>query len=277
MNCPRTFLLFLQPFRVDHYLVAGCFLEAAPTGDLQQHSCGHNSKHNGANLENNLDGTNDNNSWNSGKEGETEDPEVNRLRRQRVKNHLCMLFFASGTPMMLGGDEFLRTQRGNNNGYCQDNEISWFDWQRAAAGADVTEFVRKAIAFTHRCSILQRRKFFLGHDRDADRVPDISWYGTGLDGPAWHDPEQRTLCYLIDGGEELSVLGKYFLFMILNADFRSRRIQVPAAPGGARWLRVVDTSLPSGEDFLDPEDEVVIDPPDHYWANARSTVVLIAR
>jgi glycogen operon protein len=237
----------------------------------------HNVKHNELNLENNLDGTNDNNSWNCGVEGETENPEIDRLRRQMVKNYICTLMFASGTPMMLGGDEFLRTQRGNNNAYCQDNNISWFDWRLAERNADIVEFVRKAIAFTHRCTVLQRRKFFRGVDLDSDHIADITWFGTNLGKPEWNDAELRTLCYQLDGGEEPSALGKYLLFLILNADYRNQRVQLPPPPGELKWRRAIDTSLPACEDFIEPDREVVIDPPDHYWVNSRSVVVLIAR
>ncbi len=235
----------------------------------------YNQKHNEANLEANRDGTDDNNSWNCGIEGVSDDPAINRLRRQMVKNYLCALLFASGTPMVLGGDEFLRTQRGNNNSYCQDNEISWFDWQYAKTHTDMLEFFCKAVALVRRCTILQRRKFFVGADLDADSVPDIVWYGKNLGSPEWDNPELRTLCFQLDGGEEPSDLGDYRLFLIFNADYRAQQIQVPALPGGMRWRRVIDTSLPSGEDFCTPGTEVFLDPADCYIASPRSTVVLL--
>ncbi len=235
----------------------------------------YNNKHNEANLERNRDGTDDNSSWNCGVEGITDDPAINRLRRQMIKNYFCALLFASGTPMVLGGDEFLRTQRGNNNAYCQDNEISWFDWQYAEDHADITEFFRKAVALVHRCTILQRRKFFAGADLDADNVPDIVWYGTSLGSPDWNDPELRTLCYQLDGGEEPSDLGDYRLFLILNADYRTQYVRIPAPPEGKRWRRVIDTSLPAGEDFCSPGAEVLLDPAHTYITNPRSTVVLL--
>jgi glycogen operon protein len=235
----------------------------------------HDHKHNQANLENNRDGSDDNNSWNCGVEGETADPEVNRLRRQLAKNHLCVLLFSAGTPMLLGGDEFLRTQRGNNNAYCQDNELSWFDWDRAADNRDMVEFLRQAIALTRRCTILQRRKFLLGRDLNSDRVSDITWYGTDLGRPAWDDPELRTLCYQLDGGEEPSALGDYRLFVIYNADHRVQGVKLPPLPEPKRWRRILDTSLDPGQEWCEPGREVVIEPADHYLANPRSVVVLI--
>ncbi len=237
----------------------------------------YNNKHNEANLENNQDGSNDNHSWNCGVEGETDDIHIIHLRKQLVKNYICYLLFSCGTPMILGGDEFMRTQRGNNNAYCQDNEISWFQWDEVKKNRDILDFFKKAIAFEKRYTILQRRKFFLGTDLDADHIPDLTWFGKDLGKPSWDDPELRTLCYQIDGGDERSELGDYHLFFILNADFNLQSIRLPELTNGRQWYRVIDTSLKSGEDFLDVGKEIRIDPPDHYLANPRSTVVLIGK
>jgi isoamylase len=136
-----------------------------------------------------------------------------------------------GTPMMLGGDEFCRTQRGNNNAYCQDNDISWFDWDLVHKNADILAFFRKAIAFTKRYTVLQNRKFFLGQDLNNDTIADISWLGTDLGVPRWNDPEARTLCYRLDGGETQSSLGTslgtYYLFIIFECGFQSAASQPP--------------------------------------------------
>jgi glycogen operon protein len=237
----------------------------------------YNDKHNEANLEGNRDGTNDNNSWNCGAEGETDDPGILRLRKKQVKNFACTLLFAAGTPMILGGDEFFRTQRGNNNAYCQDNEMSWFDWREAERHADVLIFFKKAIALTRRYPVLQCRQFFTGRDSNGHGIPDIQWFGKNLDEPAWSDPELRTQCYMLDGGEESSGTGDYFLFIILNADFRTQSVRLPGLPGGTRWRRIIDTSLEAGKDFLDEGREILIDPPSHYLANPRSTVVLLGK
>jgi isoamylase len=237
----------------------------------------YNSKHNEANLENNQDGSSDNNSWNCGVEGETEDLNIIQLRRQLIKNYVCYLLYSSGTPMILGGDECMRTQKGNNNAYCQDNEMSWFHWEDVRKNSDILNFFKKAIAFEKRYPILQRRKFLLGKDLDADHIPDITWFGKDLERLLWDDPELRTLCYQLDGSEERSELGHYQLFFILNADFRLQSIRLPTLPDGQKWNRVIDTSLKEGEDFLDTGKEIRIDPPDHYLANPRSTVVLIGK
>ncbi|MEW5755310.1 MAG: glycogen debranching protein GlgX [Pseudomonadota bacterium] len=237
----------------------------------------YNGKHNETNREGNRDGTDDNHSWNCGVEGETDDPNIIALRKQLVKNHLCTLLFSAGTPMVLGGDEFMRTQRGNNNAYCQDNEISWFDWNLTAKNADILTFFKKAVALTRRYPILQRRKFFLGADLDADQIPDISWYGADLGAPNWNAPELRTLCYRLDGGEDKAAGKDYSLFIILNADWRTQSVQIPPADGNKKWYRVIDTSLRAGEDFCAPGQEVPLNPASRYQTNPRSTVVLVGR
>jgi glycogen operon protein len=237
----------------------------------------YNVKHNEANRENNNDGTNENNSWNCGVEGETEDVVVITLRKQLVKNYVCYLLFSSGIPMILGGDEFMRTQRGNNNAYCQDNEISWFNWDYVKKNGDMLEFFKKAIAFTKHYGVLQRRKFFQGLDLDDDSFADITWYGTDFTKPAWDNPELRTLCYQIDGGEEKSDNGDYHVFFILNADSSPHKIKIPPSKDGKRWFRAIDTSLRSGEDFFPPGKEAPFTPSDYYPANPMSTVVLVGK
>jgi glycogen operon protein len=236
----------------------------------------YDEKHNEANREDNLDGTNDNHSWNCGIEGETADPGILRLRRQMVKNYACVLLFSAGTPMLLGGDEFLRTQKGNNNAYCQDNRISWFDWELTGQNADILSFFTKVIALTRRYPILQRRKFMLGKDLDNNQVPDITWFDNWLQRPNWNDPKVRTLNLMLDGGEEPSESGEYLLFVILNADPFLQRVGLPAIEG-KRWHRIIDTSLPAGADLLDMGEEILLDPQDSYLANGRSTVLLLGR
>lgn len=237
----------------------------------------YNRKHNDANMEGNRDGSDDNHSWNCGAEGETNDVGVIQLRKQLVKNHICMLFFSMGTPMLLGGDECMRTQHGNNNAYCQDNEMGWFNWNDVTNHADMLEFVTKSIALTKRYTVLQQRKFFQGRDLDGDTISDITWFGPDLGPPRWDDPEARTLCYRLDGGETLSALGKYYLHFILNADFRLQAVKIPALLVGQSWYRVIDTSLPSGEDFLEAGNEIRLEPGDSYLVNPRSVVMLLSK
>jgi isoamylase len=237
----------------------------------------YDGKHNEANGENNQDGSNDNNSWNCGAEGETDDPAVLSLRRQQMKNFFCALLLSPGTPMILGGDEFARTQRGDNNAYCQDNEIGWFDWDLVQRNRDQADFVHELIGFTQRFPVLQRRRFLVGRDVDGDGVADLTWFGPDLGSPHWSDAELRTLCFQLDAGEHGPTVDASRLYVILNAHFESQWISIPALPEGSRWFRAIDTSLPAGEDFATVGAEVPIDPPGLYIANPRSTVVLLAR
>jgi glycogen operon protein len=244
----------------------------------------YNGKHNEANGEGNRDGSDAHQAWNCGAEGETTDPAVLRLRKQQVKNFACLLFFSSGTPMLLGGDEFYRTQGGNNNAYCQDNGIAWLDWNALDEHRDVFDFFRKCIALCRRFPILQRRKFFLGADCNADGLPDLSWFGTELGPPDWQDAEARTLCCQLGaeaggasepGASPAAAAPGSRLFVILNADWRVQFVRLPALPAALRWRRIIDTSLPAGEDCMPPGEEVPLDPGDRYFANPRSTVVLL--
>jgi glycogen operon protein len=236
----------------------------------------YNHKHNDQNHEGNNDGTNDNSSWNCGAEGETSDPGVLALRKQLIRNHACILLFASGTPMILGGDEFARTQLGNNNAYCQDNPVSWFDWDAVARNDDLVEFFRKLIAFVRRFPVLQRRQFALGSDLDDDGVPDLTWFGPDERDPNWGDPEERTLCVQLDSGDRAHPKVQR-LFFIFNAHFENRWVKLPPLAPPLAWHRAIDTSLPLGPDVADAGSEVRVDPPGHYIANRRSTVVLLAQ
>ena len=174
--------------------------------------------------------------------------------------------------MLLGGDEFLRTQQGNNNAYCQDNDLSYVDWSLTEKNADMLRFVRTLIAAVKKYPALQRRKFFLGRDMDLDGIPDISWYGEK--GPVdWNDSGEKLLCYLLDGGE-IDPHNKYFIFVILNSDHSLRQVTLPLT-SRIKWKRVLDTSLPSPEDIV--EIPVYLDEPTtQYLVNPRSVVVLVS-
>ena len=136
----------------------------------------YNEKHNEANKEGNRDGTDDNRSWNCGVEGETDDPEINALRARQQRNFLATLLLSQGTPMLLGGDEFGRTQGGNNNGWCQDSEISWFDWTLLETNEDLLEFTRKLIALRRAHAVFRRRQFLFGHEMEGSGLPDAAWF-----------------------------------------------------------------------------------------------------
>ena len=141
----------------------------------------YDKKHNSANGEHNRDGRDDNSSWNSGVEGATDDAEILRLRAQRARNFMALLLLSQGVPMLTAGDEVLRTQRGNNNAYCQDNDVSWLDWSFAPAARAMLRFTRELIALRKRHPSLRRARFLNGHADDAPA--EIHWYGESLDAP----------------------------------------------------------------------------------------------
>jgi len=211
----------------------------------------YNDKHNEANDEDNKDGSNDNRSWNCGVEGPSQDPAVNALRERQIRNLLSTLLLSQGTPMLLAGDEVRRTQQGNNNGYCQDNEISWFDWQLADENGALTAFVRKLTGLRHRYPILRRNRFLTGaYDEELD-VKDLTWInasGNEMRAEDWQGNNMRCFGMLMDGrarptgvrqrGAEATML------MVLNAHYDVVQFTLPHCPGGERWARVLDTNVP---------------------------------
>src|SRR3989454_3810211 len=153
----------------------------------------YNGKHNEANGEGNRDGSDDNGSWNCGVEGPTDDPGVDDLRRRQVKNFAALLLLSRGVPMLLGGDEFRRTQLGNNNAYCQDSELSWFDWGLADKSAEMVRFFRQMIGLRKRFATLRTPQFFDGTRVNDRGLPEVVWHGTELGAPGWNDPNGRAL------------------------------------------------------------------------------------
>ncbi len=236
----------------------------------------YNQKHNEANKEDNRDGTNDNHSCNNGVEGNTEDPVIIRARKQLVKNALCLLMFSAGTPMLLHGDEIYRTQHGNNNVWCQDDELSWLSWDNAAEHRDLLMFCEKAIAFRKQHPILEREKFFTGRGVSGDGINDISWFGKDLRPPDWSDPQPRLLCYQLDGREQPSRLGEYILFLILNTCACGHTVRLPFDEG-FEWYRAVDTSRRPGRDFLLTGKEKILPDQGLYHCRPRCVVLLIGK
>jgi glycogen operon protein len=239
----------------------------------------YDGKHNDANGEDNRDGANDNDSWNCGAEGRTDEPGVVALRQRLARNSLAMLLLSQGTPMLLGGDEFLRTQGGNNNAYCQDNPISWFDWTLAGPNAGFSEFCRKLIALRKRHPGLRRKTFFTGEDLDRDSFRDINWYDENLRAPDWRNPEVRHLAFYVQGTEARLATGREErdLFVILNSHWDAKSFALPRLQTGLAWHRVLDTSLPAGQDIVDEEAAPRVVPEDRYLANGRSIVVLVGK
>ncbi len=229
----------------------------------------YNEKHNWDNGENNNDGVNDNDSWNCGVEGETDDPAVEWLREQQIKNLATIFFLSRGVPMMVAGDEVRRTQRGNNNGYCQDNELSWFDWSQVEAHGGVFRFFKEMIRFRREHPALHSRHFF-GPGLNARGLPEVGWHGCKLNAPGWNDPGGRVLAFTLAAPDEHPDI-----HVILNMYWEALPFELPSIQGRT-WRRFADTSLPSPEDIAKPGGEVTITG-SQYVANPRSAVVLLAR
>jgi glycogen operon protein len=229
----------------------------------------YSEKHNEGNREGNRDGSNDNRSWNCGIEGPTDDPSIEKLRNRQVKNFLCTTILSLGVPMILMGDEVRRTQLGNNNAYCQDNEISWFDWTLVDKHADVFRFVR----------LLTQRRLLRDGDAERERLTLSqlvhqafkSWHGAKLNQPDWSD-NSHSLALSVEVHKE-----RLLFYIIVNAFWKALDFELPGVDGGYRgpWRRWIDTTLESPADIVEwheahPVSGVV------YRVGPRSTVVLIA-
>ncbi|MGE5248061.1 MAG: glycogen debranching protein GlgX [Verrucomicrobiota bacterium] len=225
-------------------------------------------KHNEANGEDSRDGSDDNLSWNCGTEGPTDDPAVEALRNRQVKNFLALGLLSAGTPMLLMGDEVRRTQRGNNNAYCQDNEVSWFDWGLLARHADVHRFVKTLIAARQRRSaLLEGAKVSLNEMLKRAR---IEWHGVTLRRPDWSDVS-HSLAFTLH-----SVRGRFLVHSMLNAYWETLTFELPVVPEGRGqpWRRWIDTSLPSPDDICGWEDAPVITNP-AYAVPPRTSVFVV--
>jgi isoamylase len=219
----------------------------------------YNGKHNEANGEHNRDGWDANFCCNFGREGPTDDGFINAIRQRQLRNYFTMLLISQGVPFILHGDEFARTQRGNNNAYCQDNEISWVDWSLTQKNSGLVRFVRLMIA-------LRKRYFALSREQFVNRV---SWHGVQVGGPDWTG-QSRTLAFQLHGWH-----GHPDLYVIFNAHWESQRFNLPPHSGQWRWKRLVDTSLPSPDDIVEETQAVQLRPADHYIMSPRSAVVLM--
>jgi glycogen operon protein len=235
-------------------------------------------KHNESNGEDNRDGSDANYSSNYGEEGPTKIASIEAVRNQQVKNFLATLLLSIGTPMLLGGDEFRRTQEGNNNAYCQDNDISWYDWSLARSHGDILRFTRGLIAFRMQHPAFRRPEFFTGKDTDFDSIPDITWFDEKGESPDWARINGK-IAARIDGSkaEVLADQDDSDFYIIFNAETESCVFSVGPAPRARLWRRAIDSSLPSPEDFCEPGTEPILAPQDEYAAAPRSIVVLISR
>jgi isoamylase len=235
----------------------------------------YNDKHNEANGEENRDGNSNNHSWNCGTEGPAKDPKINELRRRQMRNMLATLLLAQGTPMLLAGDEFGRTQGGNNNAYCQDNEISWLNWEGIAdEGRGLIDFVRKLTMLRRAFPILRRERFFGGNWDEALEVKDVTWFnsfGKEMRQEDWNDGNQRCFAMLMDGRAQATGIRRLgtdaTLLMVMNAHHEVVTFTLPEVTGGDRWRCLIDT------DDYERDELPVFRPANTYDVAPRSLVM----
>ena len=217
----------------------------------------YNEKHNEANGENNQDGNNDNRSWNCGVEGETDDPAIIALRGRQMANFLATLMLSTGVPMLRMGDELAHTQQGNNNAYCQDNEISWIDWRNDGPYAPLHEFVCRLVHLRRSHPVFRQRAFFQGHEIDKGGRKDLAWFtpaGKEMDDSDWESPSARTLGMYLSGdgirtrtrrGEPIRDTS---FLMLLHAGTDESDFQLPADPWAKSYVVELDTDEPDRVD-----------------------------
>ncbi|MGH8464908.1 MAG: glycogen debranching protein GlgX, partial [Pseudomonas sp.] len=210
-----------------------------------------NDKHNEANGEGNRDGHSDNLSFNHGVEGPTDDPEINALRHRQMRNFFATLLLAQGTPMIVAGDEFARTQDGNNNAYCQDSEIGWVNWDLDDEGAALLAFVKRLTRLRLAYPVLRRSRFLVGDYNEAIGVKDVTWLtpaGEEMSIEQWHDSHGRCLGMLMDGRAQVSGIPRpgadATLLLIVNAHHDTVTFTLPQVPEGEYWHSLIDTDRP---------------------------------
>ena len=236
-------------------------------------------KHNEMNGEENRDGSDNNLSANCGIEGEASagDP-ADDLRRRQIKNFMATLLLSLGTPMFLGGDELRRTQKGNNNAYCQNNEISWLDWKLTEASSDIRSFISRLIRFRFSHPALLRPEFFTGKDERFNAMPDIAWFDEKGKTPNW-EKQKKLLALRIDGHEASMEWDKDSrdLYMMFNSSSQGRVFSVAPPRQGLSWHRLIDTGLEAPEDFVEEENAPALLPQNRYRVTSQSFVLLMAK
>ena len=238
----------------------------------------YNTKNNFENGENNSDGTNDNRSYNYGTEGETGDPAINAVRIRQVKNFTALLMLAQGTPMILGGDEFFRTQRGNNNGYCQDNEISWHDWECVGKNGEIFNFFKKIIAFRKDNTIFCLETFLKKKEDNRSKNPELSefitWHGIKLNQPDW-SPASHSIAFTLNGAPSITGLKDYNrrFYIVINAYTEKLEFEIPKNLTGKKWRLKMDTFESAGRDIFD-DDNMPLHAAKTIAARPRSVIIL---
>jgi glycogen operon protein len=237
----------------------------------------YNEKRNDANGENNQDGCNDNHSWNCGWEGETDDPEISSLRKRLIKNAWTILMVSRGVPLVLMGDEVGRTQRGNNNTYCQDNDLNWLDWTLLEKNADLFRFVKGILAFRMSHPVLRHHEHFHNRDCVGSGYADITWHGTQAWKADWSGTS-RVLAFMLCGRHAKGGTAKDdYIYVAINNYWEPLNFELPDPPAGMRWRIGVNTGIPSPVEIFEVGSEPLIGEQQHYVIGPRSVVILIGR
>jgi len=231
----------------------------------------YNHKYNEANGEDNRDGCNNNLSWNCGVEGPSDDEGINRLRQRQAKNFMAILLLSKGVPMLLAGDEVLRSQNGNNNSYCQNNELGWFDWSLLETNHSMLRFMQELIAFRKRHPALMHPRFLTGKAEPGQQLADITWHGTRLEHPPWDDHEAQTLAFTLSAVQA----DEPHLHVMLNMSAEAQVFQLPRIAGRC-WYRAIDTFRPHPQTILTPSQQALQLAPSYRLQNL-SVVVLEGR
>jgi glycogen operon protein len=229
----------------------------------------YNHKYNIENGENNRDGSDLNLSWNCGFEGPSSDPAIMKLRKQQIKNFFCLLMVSQGTPMILAGDEIGRTQNGNNNAYCQDNDIGWVIWDKLQENQDIFRFVKLLIAFRKSQPNLRRQIFF---DEVNANKEEIHWHGRLLNKPDWSNHSLSLAFHLLANDNNPDDI-----YVISNVASVKRKFQLPDLQKNKQWYEKCNTSKPSTDDIHPEGDEKEIDDQNSIQVDARSTLILISK
>jgi glycogen operon protein len=226
----------------------------------------YNEKHNEANLEDNQDGTDDNRSWNHGVEGPTDDPEIKAVRMRQIRNFLTTMMLSHGTPMLLGGDEFGRTQGGNNNAWCQDSEISWFDWDWLPEQQELVDFTRRLIALRQEHAVFRRAAFLEGDEHEGSGLPDVWWFrddGHRMTQEDW-DAGGQVLGVFLNGDEiphrspDGAPIRDDSFLLLVNGSGEDAAFTLPNRRFGERWVCDIDTSDPACADEHDAKTDVQV-------------------
>jgi len=250
-----------SPYHSINYITAH---DGFPLLDVVSYS----KKHNLMNGEQNADGMNENYSENHGQEGPTSDIAIKTIRMKQIKNMATLLLLSQGVPMMLAGDELGRTQQGNNNGYCQDNEISWIDWHNIEKNSGLLRFYKILIQFRKNHPAFHRKTFF---EDDQINGIKIRWYDNILNPPNWKG-KRHSLAYHL-----LPVENDTDIYIISNSGRKKLRFQLPKLPGENKWYLVMDTNRNEPEDIFESDNEILLVNQDYYSTEGQSTVLLISK